>query len=133
MTTMEQSVASKQIPVTTPHHEETAPAGLDLGQLDQLAKKIFEIEKKRTLLERLLLQEVGTKKIEIEAWRLASDERMGRGEIENTKSKKTGSKWSRVLKERDPDKVEDVLSLKVKYCREDESVRGAQVEVRQVG
>ena len=90
-----------------------------MGQLSRLAKLATEASLDRKLMGSLKASRVGTKNIEIEALKLASQARKGRGELG-----KGGKKSNAFIKEhREESKVMDLVDLKIKYASKQEKER----------
>ena len=112
--------------------ESTSKDASDYGRLRSQAKKVNKIAARRKLFQELLKCKVGTNSIEKRALKMAQEQKMGvrrpgdEGEKkvkEEGKGGKSKSMREQIIEGRDPEKVCDLLSLKVKYCeREEEGV-----------
>ena len=104
--------------------ESTATAANYYGQLRRKARDINEIAVKEALFRELLRRKVGTRSIEEKALKLAQEERngiRGSGQEEQERGKgKNKTKWEKIVNGRQPEKVCDIIRLKMKYCSDAE-------------
>ena len=100
------------------NHEETVKTGFRMGRLLESARIATGAALDRRLLEDLRRVGVGTMKIETEALRLGDD--ASKYDKKRGKRKKGGKVAQRIREERDPDKVMDLLKIKIKYCIKEE-------------
>ena len=100
--------------------ESTATAANYYGQLRRKARDINEIAVKEALFRELLRRKVGTRSIEEKALKLAQEERngiKGSGQEEQKRGKGVNkTKWDKIVNGRQPEKVCDIIRLKMKYC-----------------
>ena len=95
--------------------EEVATA---LGRLLKIAKKSTEVSLEKSLFMMLETRKIGTLRIEAQAFDLLED---GKKERISSRKKVKGRKLKLIIENRDPEKVGDLLKLKVKYCLEVET------------
>ena len=111
-----------------PPMDYTAGAALSPGKLLQKSREISDATTKRMLLEALESKKVGTYPIECQALKLSEENGGASRALPNASGK---SKLERILAYRDPDKVEDVLKLKVKYARaKEEELRNEYKKIK---
>ena len=102
----------------------TLKSGLSPGKLFRISREKSTASLKVNLLSRLCEEKVGTTRIEVQAVRLAEESARTEDYISekggklpcrvNTKMKQ------RILTGRDPEKVVDLINLKIKYAQSEE-------------
>ena len=89
-----------------------------LGRLLEIAKKSTKVSLEKSMFMMLEKRKVGTMKLEAQALDLLEE---SKGGVLKGRKKIKGKKIQFIVENRDPEKVVDILKLKVKYCQEEES------------
>ena len=109
-----------------PHDQDTTEDVANaLGRLLRNAKRSTKVSLEKCLFAMLESRKVGTLRIEAQALDMLEDSKGGK---KFSRKKMKGKKIKYIIENRDPEKVTDILKLKVKYCLEEE--KKAQREYR---
>ena len=117
-------------PDSTPTlNEDTVKTALSPGRLMKISRRVSEAALKTKLLMTLGEEKVGTYPIECQALQLEEDStRPDTRAFQNAGGK---DKLQRIISQRDPEKVLDVVKLKIKYAKaEEDSLKKEYKEVK---